>query len=173
MKKSVLFSAVAMLALGSTALMSCGSGKTSDSGAADAPTEVAEEPQAGVIVLDNDTLLRPDKAVSEVAVLDFNATWCIPCKKLAPAFDKAAETYAGKAKFYSVDFEKNPETAKAFGVTEVPCVVILSPSGISYTYPSLNDFISAEQLQDTTLTADKMNEIIYGSLSTMVETAIK
>lgn len=162
--------AVAVLAAGSV-LCACGSSDKASQADAQQPASEQAEVTEGVITLSDDNLLRPDTKVDELTVLDFNATWCVPCKKLAPAFEKAANELSDKAKFYSVDFDKNPETAKAFGVTEVPCVVFLTPAGITETYPSLSDFITTEQLQDTTLTADQVNDIIYASLQKMVETA--
>ena len=123
-----------------------------------------------VIVLADDELFRPGKAVAAPVVLDFNATWCIPCKKLAEPMEMAAKAMAGKAAFYTVDFEKNPKTAEAFGVTEVPCVIVLSADGSAATYPSLNDFISAEELSDPN--AD-VKTIIYNNLTAKIGEALK
>lgn len=138
--------------------------KQADAQSAEATETETVQPAAAadsVVVLTNDELFRPDKAVAETTVLDFNATWCIPCKKLAEPMEMAAEALAGKAAFYTVDFEKNPKTAEAFGVTEVPCVIVLTADGKMAKYPSLNDFISAEELSDPI--AD-VKTIIYNNL---------
>ena len=67
------------------------------------------------------------QAVKEqaAAVVDFSATWCGPCRMLAPVLDKIAEELDGKAAFYNVDVDENPETAQQFGITNIPCIVVL------------------------------------------------
>ena len=60
-----------------------------------------------------------------VAVVDFNATWCGPCRMLAPVLEDVSEKYAGKVSFYSVDVDESPELAMQFRVSSVPCLVLL------------------------------------------------
>jgi len=59
------------------------------------------------------------------AVVDFNATWCGPCRMLAPVLEGLSEKYAGKASFYSVDVDESPELAMQYRVSSVPCLVLL------------------------------------------------
>jgi thioredoxin 1 len=62
---------------------------------------------------------------SPVPVLvDFNATWCGPCRQLAPTVDKLAEKYAGKIKVGKVDVDEEPELATKFGVSSIPLLLI-------------------------------------------------
>lgn len=70
-------------------------------------------------------------ADGKLIVLDFNATWCPPCRQFAPNFDKVAEKYRGKASFYSVDVDQNPELAAQFNVQSIPTVVYIRPDGTS------------------------------------------
>ena len=60
-----------------------------------------------------------------VAVVDFNATWCGPCRMLAPVLEDISEKYAGKVSFFSVDVDEAPELAMQFRVNSVPCLVLL------------------------------------------------
>ena len=60
-----------------------------------------------------------------VAVVDFNATWCGPCRMLAPVLEDISEKYAGKVSFFSVDVDESPELAMQFRVSSVPCLVLL------------------------------------------------
>ena len=60
-----------------------------------------------------------------VAVVDFNATWCGPCRMLAPVLEDVSEKYAGKVSFYSVDVDENPGLAMEYRVSSVPCLVLL------------------------------------------------
>ena len=154
-------------------LAACSSKQADSAKEAAAPAAVEAVAADSVITLADDDLFRPGKAVATPVVLDFNATWCIPCKKLAEPMEMAAEEYAGKVAFYTVDFEKNPKTAEAFGVTEVPCVIILTPDGKAATYPSLNDFISAEKLSDPQMGSDDVKLEIYNNLTAKIGEILK
>ena len=73
--------------------------------------------------------LDPKRFDSEVkqsqipAVVDFNATWCGPCKMLAPTLDKIAKNYEGRAKVYSVDVDGAQSLATSFGIRGVPTII--------------------------------------------------
>ena len=62
---------------------------------------------------------------SAVAVVDFSATWCGPCKMPAPVLETVSEKFAGQADFYNVDVDDAPELAMEYRVSSVPCVVLL------------------------------------------------
>lgn len=62
---------------------------------------------------------------AEVAVLDFNATWCNPCRMLAPVLEQTSEELAGKALFYGIDVDENPALAAQFGIQSIPALVVL------------------------------------------------
>ncbi len=86
-----------------------------------------------VITLANDNTMRPGKKVRRLTVLDFNATWCGPCRQLSPVFKAAAAKYKN-VDFISIDVDQRPETASAFRVQAVPTVVIMRPDGTSKTF---------------------------------------
>ena len=62
---------------------------------------------------------------SAVAVVDFSATWCGPCKILAPVMETVSEKLAGKVDFYNVDVDDAPELAGEYRVNSVPCLVMM------------------------------------------------
>ena len=61
------------------------------------------------------------QAAPGVAVVDFFATWCGPCKMLAPVIEEAAEDMP-EIQFYKVDVDEAPELARSFKVMSVPDV---------------------------------------------------
>jgi len=99
----------------------------------------------GVVDLSDDTALRPDIKTNHVMAIDFNATWCGPCQRFKPAFEAAAEKYAGEVEFVSVDVDNNPETAKAFGVGGIPHIVILVPGKDPVNYVGTGDLLPQEK----------------------------
>ena len=50
-----------------------------------------------------------------VSVVDFNATWCGPCKMLGPVLEKLSDEITD-VKFYAMDVDENPDIAEKFGV---------------------------------------------------------
>ena len=60
-----------------------------------------------------------------VSVVDFNATWCGPCRMLAPVLEELSEKYADKVSFFSVDVDDSPGLAMQYRVNSVPCLVLL------------------------------------------------
>jgi thioredoxin 1 len=67
-----------------------------------------------------------DKAMAQggVALVDFWATWCGPCKMLAPAIEALSDQYDGKALVGKVDVDDQPELAAQFGVMSIPTVIL-------------------------------------------------
>ena len=57
------------------------------------------------------------------ALIDFYASWCGPCKVLAPVIDELAEEYAGKVNFYKINTETEQELAAVFGIRSIPSLL--------------------------------------------------
>ncbi len=64
-------------------------------------------------------------------VIDFNATWCKPCKRIAPILEELNAEYAGKVTFYSIDIDKEqgavPDYPETFGFSSIPTLLIIKP----------------------------------------------
>lgn len=58
-------------------------------------------------------------------LIDFYATWCGPCKMMAPVIDEVANDYAGKLKVVKIDVDAAGETAASMGVTAMPTFVVV------------------------------------------------
>ena len=60
-----------------------------------------------------------------LAMVDFWASWCGPCKMLSPLVEALAEQYDGKALVAKVNVDEEPDLARRFGVMSIPTVVFL------------------------------------------------
>lgn len=73
----------------------------------------------------NDLNFEAEVLSSNVPVLvDFTATWCGPCKQLAPIVDQLANELVGKVKVGKLDVDDSPLTAGKYGVRGVPTVMV-------------------------------------------------
>lgn len=59
------------------------------------------------------------------AIVDFTATWCGPCQRIAPILEELAKEYDGDIVIYKVDIDKNQELAQAFGVRSIPAILYI------------------------------------------------
>lgn len=63
------------------------------------------------------------------AIVDFTATWCGPCQRIAPVLDELAAEYDGQVVIYKVDIDKERELAKAFGISSIPAILYIPLDG--------------------------------------------
>ena len=68
---------------------------------------------------------RNEAEKSAAAVVDFSATWCGPCRMMAPVLEDLSEKMSGKADFFNLDVDEAPEVAAKFGISSIPCLVLL------------------------------------------------
>lgn len=62
---------------------------------------------------------------SGVVLVDFFATWCGPCRMLAPVLEEVSKEVEGKAQVIKVDVDQFPELAQQFRVMSIPTLVVL------------------------------------------------
>ena len=70
-----------------------------------------------------------DEKYDKIMVVDFYATWCGPCKAMAPTMEEMENKYGNKIEFNKVDIDQSPEIAQEFNVTAVPTIVVISRTG--------------------------------------------
>ena len=61
---------------------------------------------------------------SKFAVVDFNATWCGPCKMLGPVLEEVSEELGSKVAFFAVDVDDNQSLAIKNKIQSIPAIVI-------------------------------------------------
>jgi thioredoxin 1 len=57
-------------------------------------------------------------------LVDFWATWCAPCRMVAPIVDELAEEYNGRISFAKVDVDQNSKIATRYGIMSIPTLLI-------------------------------------------------
>jgi thioredoxin 1 len=64
------------------------------------------------------------KVGSGLALVDFGAEWCGPCKALVPTLTRISSAYEGRMSVYSVDIDSSPSLAARNGVMSVPTLIL-------------------------------------------------
>lgn len=67
---------------------------------------------------------------STPVLVDFWATWCAPCKAIAPMIDTIADEYAGKVKIGKVNVDENQSTPGKYGVRGIPTLILFKNGAI-------------------------------------------
>ena len=74
--------------------------------------------------LDNESFENAIKGAKTPVLVDFFATWCGPCKMLAPVLESVQDEIGEKTKIYKLDVDEGMEVAKRFGIMSVPTMII-------------------------------------------------
>lgn len=134
--RELLFVVMAVLAV----TTACGSNAGTDSSKSEKQESMETKETTKVVHLTKDEFLQKvynyEKNPNEwkyegdkPAIVDFYATWCGPCKMLAPILEELAKEYDGQIVVYKIDTEKEPELSAAFGIRSIPTLLFIPKSG--------------------------------------------
>jgi len=62
-------------------------------------------------------------------IVDFYATWCGPCKRIAPVLKQLQKEYGDDIQIYKVDTDKSPKVSAAFGIKSLPSLLFIPKKG--------------------------------------------
>lgn len=79
------------------------------------------------------------------AIVDFNATWCGPCQELKPQLQALAQKHPSVS-FYSVDIDKCPNVAQAYGINSIPEVWLCFEGEVNSQGAGIPDLDKLEEL---------------------------
>jgi thioredoxin 1 len=82
-------------------------------------------------------------------VVDCTATWCGPCKLIAPLIDQLADEYGDRAKVFKLDLDSNKDVAKRYGIRSIPAVMFIKQGEIAET------LVGAKKYEEYSATLDK------------------
>lgn len=79
-------------------------------------------------------------------LVDFYATWCGPCKMMAPMLEELADKIGDSAKIIKVDVERNQGAANKYGVRSVPTLIIFKKGKILWRQSGVVPVTQLERL---------------------------
>ncbi len=79
----------------------------------------------------SDEELKALLAAEPVVVVDCTATWCGPCRKIAPLIDQLADTYSDRATVVKVDIDQSKATATEYSIRSIPAVLFFKGSELA------------------------------------------
>lgn len=81
---------------------------------------------------------------NDIVLIDFHATWCPPCKKLAPIIENITKKYEGKVKVVKIDVDQNSQLTKSLGITSIPTLFVYKKGNKTWSH---NNFVKQKTIE--------------------------
>jgi thioredoxin 1 len=78
----------------------------------------------GLVVVTDATFQKEVLESEQPTIVDFWASWCGPCRMIAPVFEELSSQYSGKVKFAKVNVDENPKIPANYGVRGIPTLIM-------------------------------------------------
>ncbi|MCC6894549.1 MAG: thioredoxin [Anaerolineae bacterium] len=112
------------------------------------PAAASNGVHAAPQVVTDATFEREVLGSKEPVLVDFWAAWCGPCRAIAPAVEKAAQTYAGRARVVKVNVDENPALAQRFQVMSIPTLMVFKNGQVVKRQVGANPAIIPSLIED-------------------------
>ena len=83
-------------------------------------------------ILNKSNIQTEIKEYEGLAIVDFIAKWCGPCKMMNPIIESLAAEYNGSVRFYKINVDEEPELAAGLGASSIPMFVFVAPDAQPY-----------------------------------------
>lgn len=100
---------------------------------------------ANVAFIQDETEFDTLVANEALLVVDCTATWCGPCKLVAPLMDQLADEFTDKVKVFKLDLDNNRAVAKKFGIKSIPAVMVFKQGELLETMIGVKPYAEFSQ----------------------------
>ena len=95
------------------------------------------------------------QALTGAVVVEFGASWCMPCRMIEPVIAQLAESYAGRVRVFKVDTDLDAALAQRYEVRSVPTLVIMKGGEVTRRFVGLTTFERLAGAVEEILPADE------------------
>ena len=88
---------------------------------------------------------------AQPVLVDFFATWCGPCRMLAPTVEDIAADYEGKIKVVKADVDEMPEISMEYGIMSIPTLVVFKDGQVAGKMVGVSDYDEIADMVDAAL----------------------